>query len=104
MDVARQRFDPFTQFTGKPRQLRVLLEKLKDLGRLFRGEFLALHARSRDRLPVPRISIGERLVPICLPRLREQDQRRRVRRLEAEREVQEDKRIEIEPRQTPGVR
>src|SRR5882724_3806990 len=43
-----------------------------------------------------RVGLRKRLVAIRLPRLREQDQRRRIGRLQAERQIEQDEWIEIE--------
>ena len=50
------------------------------------------------------VGIGVRLVAIGLPRLRQQDQRCGVRGLQAEREIQEDERVEVEVDQPDHVR
>ncbi len=51
--------------------------------------------RPRQLFTVPRISLGVGLVAVGLTGLSEQDQRRRVRGLEAEREVEQDERIGV---------
>src|ERR1043166_5534811 len=52
-----------------------------------------------DGFAVLGVGVGERLVACCLPRLCEQDERRRVGGLEREREVEQDKRVWVEVNQ-----
>jgi hypothetical protein len=66
--------------------------------RLRGGELLGLDARLRQRLSVRRVGVGVGLVAVSLPRLRQQDQRRGVSRLQAEGQVQENEWVRIEVR------
>src|SRR6266852_6029592 len=103
VDIVGELLDPLAQLLREARELRVLAEQLEDLRRLLLRQFLSLEARLRERLAVLRVGIDECLVSIGLPRLGEQDERRRVGGLQAEGEVQEDEGIDVEAREPRGV-
>jgi hypothetical protein len=62
-----------------------------------------LEARLRQPFAVLRVRLGEDLLPVRLPRLGEQDERRRVRGLQAEGEVEQDEGVDVEVRHPGGV-
>ncbi len=88
--------DFLAQVLGQFGQLRVLLHQLQELGRLLRGQREPLRILHVERLAMERIGLRMGLVAVRLPRLRQQDQRRGVRGLQAEREIEQDERIEVE--------
>ena len=90
MDLASQGVDLF-------RQHRVLVDQLLDQVDAHLGELLAAERVLGDRLAVLGVGLRERLVAVGLSRLCEQDQRCCARCLEAERQVEQDERIEVEP-------
>ncbi len=100
---SRKALDPLTQLPGKLGELGILLEQLHELFRLLQGECLALFARCRERLAVPGVGIGERFVAVCLTCLCQQDKRRGIGRLEAEREIQQDEGVEVKMRHSYHV-
>ena len=65
-------------------------------GRLLRCELLSLEARLRQVLSMLRVGVGVRFVAVRLSGLREQDERRRIGGLQAEGEVEQNERIEVE--------
>ena len=67
------------------------------------ARILPLRGGRRERLPVLRVGHGVGLVAVGLSRLREQDQRRGVRGLQAERQVEQDEGIEVELDDADGV-
>ena len=96
MHLGRQGFDPLAHLLGEPGQLGVLLEEFQKLCGLRRDERLVLRARGGEGLPVPRVGVGVRLVAVRLSGLRQQDERRGISCLQAEREIQQDEGIEVE--------
>lgn len=70
---------------------------------VFCSASLPLFARPGQGLPVLCIGVGVRLVAIRLSGLREENQRRRVGGLEAEGEVEEDERVDVERREPHHV-
>src|SRR5438477_6362761 len=92
MDLTGQRRDLLRQFLVLARQRRVRLEQCRELVRfrLDRGD--AALARLLLALTMLLGELCRRLVPGRLACLREEDQRRGVRSLRREREVEEDER------------
>ena len=86
MNLVREPLDPLAQLLRDLREPGVQLQKLEQLRRLLRRELLSLEARLGQRFPVLRVGVDESLVAVGLPGLGEQNQRRRVGRLQAERE------------------
>jgi hypothetical protein len=103
VDLVDELLDALAQLLGDLSELRVLLQKLDDLGRLFRRQLLSLGARLRERLAVRGVGVGVRLVAIGLPGLGEQDQRCCIRRLQAEGEVEKNERLEVELGETDDI-
>ena len=95
MEFRRQCLDPFGEFLGQFREFRVLLHQHHELCGQRGGCRLAFGALVGQRLAMKRIGLIVHLVTIRLTRLRQQDQRRRVGRLQAERQVEEDERIKV---------
>ena len=87
MHLVGQLLDTLTQLPRELGELRVLLQQLQQPYGLFRGELLALAARPGKLLAMQRVGFGVGLVAVGLARLREQDQRRRIRGLQAESQV-----------------
>ena len=88
MNLIRQRVDVLGKPLGLLGQRRIRVEQLLELPPL-------LDAPARKLLAVERVCYGARLVPIGLPGLGEQDQRRRVRRLCREGKVEQDERLGV---------
>ena len=86
-DLLGQRFDPLGQ-------RRVLVEQPVQQLDSFARQLLPIEALRRDGLPVLGVGLGMRLVAIRLPGLGEQDQRGGIGGLEAERQVEQDERID----------
>src|SRR2546422_4952029 len=103
VNLVGQCLDGLAELLREPREPRVLLEELEYLRALLRCQLLSLDACLAERLPVLRVRVGVRLVAIRLPGLGEQDQRGGVGRLQAEGEVQENERIDVEVGETDGV-
>jgi hypothetical protein len=57
---------------------------------------LTLEALLGERLAVLRVRLGVELVPVRVPCLREQDQRRRVGGVGRERQVEQDERVRVD--------
>src|SRR5450432_717547 len=72
------------------------MHQLDQPGGLFRGHQLPLLTGEREGFAMLRVSVGMRFVPVGLAGLCEQDERRGVSGLKAEREVEEDEGIDIE--------
>jgi hypothetical protein len=96
VDLARQRVDLLGE-------LCVLVDQLLDQGDSLLRLLLPLHAVLRDVLAMLGVRVGVCLVAIGLPRLGKQDQRRGVGGLQAEGQVEQDERVEIEADETDGV-
>jgi len=71
--------------------------------RVTRVSSVPLDAGGGQRLAMLGVRLGEGLVAVRLPRLGEQDQRRRVGGLGAERQVEQDEGVGIEMGQPPDV-
>ena len=90
-----ERLNPLADLFDEFRQSRVLLQQHQQLSGLLGGQDLSFRAFGGEGFPMPRIRIRVGLVAIGLPRLREQDQRRRVGGLKTERQVQENEGVEV---------
>src|SRR5262245_58222628 len=97
MDLVGELLDVLRQLLGELREARVLLEEGDHVRGLLRRLLLALEAHLRQRFPMLRVGLEVHLVPVGLPGLCEEDQRCRVCRLQAERQVEQDEGIEVEP-------
>jgi len=75
-----------------------LLEQLHDKHHLFRGERKPFLAHPMEFLPMFRVGEGVGFVAVGLTGLRQQDERRGISRLRAEREIEQDERVDIEAR------
>src|ERR1700733_8063276 len=95
MHLKCQRRDTLRQILDGFRKLRVLLEHFQQQRGLLRGKCLLVLAQTMQVLAMFRIGDGVRLVAVGLTRLRQQNERRSIRRLQAEREVEQDERIDI---------
>jgi Isochorismatase family len=84
---SRQRLDALAQFFHDRRNLRVLLNQLDELRRLLSGQSLSLHAGFMNSLPMFGVRFCMSLVAICLARLRKEDERCGIGRLQAEGEI-----------------
>jgi len=91
-----QGLDPLAQLLGELGQRRVLMHQLDQLGGLFRGRQFPFLAGEGDGFAMLRIGVSMRFVAVGLAGLREEDERRGIGRLQTEREVEEDKGIDIE--------
>jgi hypothetical protein len=100
MDFGREGLDASAHVLGEPGPFGVRPKQFEELRGLLRGERLSLGTGCRQRFSVLCIGVGVGLVAVCLPGLGEQDERGRVGRLEAECEVEQNKRVEVEPRDT----
>jgi len=84
-----QLLDAFRQLLRRLREPGILIEERLQILRFLRREFLPLETGPRKIFAVARVGVGVRLVPIRLTGLREEDQRRRIGGLEAERQVED---------------
>ena len=96
MHLTRQGFNPATQFLNALGQNQILLQQCQHLGALLEGGALLLRTRGGKGLAVLDVGLGEGLVAVGLPGLRQQDEWSRVCRLQAEGEVEEDERVDVE--------
>lgn len=87
VNVMRELGDLLREVAGQRGQLRVLLQEFLHLHGLAGERFVAAFGRERQCFPMTRVSIGECFIPVGLTSLGEQNQRRRVGRLQAKREV-----------------
>jgi hypothetical protein len=101
MHCSRQGLNPSTQFLKALGQHKILFQQRQYLGALLEGEALLLRARGSEGLAVLDVGFGMGLIAVGLPSLRQQDERRRIGRLRAEGQVQQDKGVQIKLRH-PG--
>ena len=101
VDFAGQRLDSLAELGGQLGQFGILIQHLRELLHVLRRQILALRGRDGQVFPVLGIGLGVRLVPVGLAGLRQENQRRRIGRLETEGEIQEDEGIHVEARH-PG--
>jgi len=101
MHFSRQGLNSLTQFLNAPGQHKILLQQLQHLGALLEGEALLLRACGGEGLAVLDVGFSVGLVAVGLPGLRQQDERRRIGRLRAEGQVQQDKGVQVKLRH-PG--
>jgi len=91
-----QDFYPLTQIFHKFSQLRILLQQFHYLLRLLCRHQLTLLGSICKSLTMLGVGIGMSLVTVCLPCLGEQDKRRGIGGLKTERQIEQDKRVDIE--------
>jgi hypothetical protein len=96
VQLTGQAGDVFGEVFGHFGEAGVLLQQFKQLRGVLRGLGLALGIGLCQRFTVLRIGIGLRLVAGGLTGLCQQNQRRGVGRLQAESEVQQDERVNVE--------
>ena len=96
-DTLGERLDGFGQ-------CRVLPDQVDQQRRLAFGQLLALLAGGMEIFAMPCIRQGMRLVAVRLPRLRQQDQGRRIGGLQAEGEVEQNKGVKVEGDEAQDVR
>src|SRR5262245_14372163 len=99
----RQGLNPLTQFLNALGQHQILFQQRQYLGTLLEGEALLLRACGSEGLAVLDVGFGVDLIAVGLPRLRQQDERRRIGRLRAEGQVQQNKRIQVKLRHSSHV-
>src|SRR5262245_44658869 len=97
MQFSRQDLNASTQFLNTLSQHQILLQQCQHLGALLEGEALLRRTRGGEGLAVLDVSLGLGLVAVRLSGLRQQDKRRRIGRLRAEGQVQQDKGIQVKP-------
>jgi len=85
-------------------ELGILAEEIGQHGSFFCGEQLAFLAGFCEIFAVLGIRLGMRLVAVRLPGLCEQDKRRSVGGLEAEREIKQNKRVNIKLCETADIK
>ena len=91
------------EFAGKFSQPRILVHQFQKLRRLLGGQRELRRILVGQFLPVLGVSLGMDFVPIRLPRLREQDQRRGVGGLKTKRQIQQNEGIEIKSPKTRDI-
>jgi hypothetical protein len=96
VDFKRQRFHPLGESLHRFRKLSVLLDHLDKEGGLLCGDRRPFLARRVQGLTMFGISEGMSHVAIGLPGLCQQDEWSRIRRLEAESEVQKNEWVDVE--------
>lgn len=103
MQVERERFYLHCERFGRFRELRVTSQQLQQLGALLSGNLNPLLGRKREIFPVPGVGVHQGLVAIRLTGLREKNERSGIGRLKAERQIEQNKGIQVEPRDTRDI-
>jgi len=99
----RQRFDALCQCLYRFGELGVLLEHLDEESRLLRRERRPFLTRLVQGFTMFRIGKGMSGVAVGLPGLRQQYEWSRICRLQAESEVQENERVDVECCEPDGI-
>ena len=91
-----QRLNTLTQLFYEFGQLCILFEQLHYLASLLSSQRLALFSGQSKGFSMLGVGIGMCLIAVCLSRLGKQDKRGSIGCLQTEREIKQDKRIDVE--------
>ena len=104
MHFGGEGLDALAQVLGYFRERSILPHQFDKLRGLLSGQSLPLGAGDRQGFAVLGIRLGMCLVAVGLAGLREKDKGRRIGRLKAKRQVEEDERIDVETKEAGYIR